>query len=131
MNNNKEAMRMAIMAKVIEQELFKNSKEVTITNEYYNGTLMPIIIKRSTRLIVDAIGAVKQGMPPMNAVSFVFFKEELMSSLKDMVENKDCDNCPAKDECKDKQCKSDKAPSDMSNEELNTYLDHFKNKKSC
>jgi len=130
MNNNKEAMRMVIMAKVIEQELFKNSKEVTVTNGYYKETLMPIIIKRSTRLIVDAIGAVKQGMPPMSAVSFVFFKEGLMDTIKDIVENKDCDNCPAKDECKDHHCETKKNPSDMSCDELNDFLDQLKH-KSC
>jgi hypothetical protein len=124
MNNGKEAMRMAIVAQVMEQELFKHSKEVTITQKYYREKLMLDVARRSTKLIVDALYLIKSGIQPHEATALVFLKENML----DIITNKKCDECPAKDICTDHHCETKKTLSDMDTEELNNFLDNFKPK---
>jgi len=125
MNTKKEAMRMAIMAKVMEEELFKHSKEVTITQDYYRKTLMSIVGKRVAKLLADAFFLLKAGISHEDASNLVFIKENMLNIIK----NKDCDNCPAKDVCDTKEeCKTAKSPSEMDSKELNDFLDNIKHK---
>lgn len=129
MNSSKESMRLIIIAKVFEEELFKNSDEATLTKEYYRKEFATKVAKRSAGLIIDALKLVKQGIPEPIATEMVFLKDKVGESIAKIIAEKDCTNCPASGICTDKHC--EKAPEDMSNDEINHLLDNLgkKNEK--
>lgn len=125
MNQVKAAMNLAIVAKLIEKMLFEKSDEATISKKYYREEFMTNFAARAARLVYDANTLWDHKIPVSAIIPAIFLKEQLMDAgLKDIIENKECDKCPAKDICEDKHCAKD--PKEMTETEINDLLDSFK-----
>lgn len=122
MNKTKAAMNLAIVAKLMDKMLFEKTDEMTVSKKWYREELVPKFARRAASLIYDADVLFKMGMPTTLIPSAVFLKER----LGDVIENKDCANCPAKDICEDKHCATEKDPANLTNDEINQMLDELK-----
>jgi hypothetical protein len=98
MDNNKEAMKLTIVARIMEELLFgEDHEEVTITKDYFRGEFMKKFSRRAAKLISAANMLYKKGADAMECVAIVFIADEIAEEIV----NKDCDICDHKEECED------------------------------
>jgi len=99
MNNNKEAMKLTIVARIMEELLFgEDHEETTITKGYFRGEFMKKFSKRAAKLISAANSLYKEGADAMECVAVVFIADKID-------ELKDCTTCDQKEECEDPMSK--------------------------
>ena len=97
MNNNKEAMKLTIVAIIMEELLFgEDHEETTITKGYFRGEFMKKFSKRAAKLISAANSLYKEGADAMECVTVVFIAEKVESLM-------DCDTCDKKETCTKKE----------------------------
>jgi len=95
MDNNKEAMKLTIVARIMEELLFgEDHEEVTITKDYFRGEFMKKFSRRAAKLISAANMLYKKGADAMECVAIVFIADKI-DSLKDY------STCDHKEECED------------------------------
>jgi len=97
MDNNKEAMKLTIAARIVEELLFEEDhEEATITKKYFRGEFIKTFSKRAAKLISAANILYKQGADAKECVAIVFIAEQVESLMN-------CDTCDKKETCTKKE----------------------------
>ena len=103
MKANKLAVITALILDQVSRELFKNSKEVTITKGYFEETVSKTVAKESSKVIIKALQLMKSGVPGFIAAILARTEVDLAGitsvHVMDASEHTDCSTCDKAEGC--------------------------------